>query len=62
MEQCKDGEVILLDVGAEYANYASDLTRCIPVNGRFTERQRAVYTTQCYTLRKRQKNYWFLEL
>lgn len=41
--QCKDGDVILLDVGAEYANYASDLTRCLPVNGRFTDRQRAVY-------------------
>lgn len=41
--QCKDGDVILLDVGAEYANYASDLTRSIPVNGRFTERQKAVY-------------------
>lgn len=40
---CKDGEVILLDVGAEYANYSSDLTRCIPVNGRFTARQKAVY-------------------
>ena len=41
--QCKDGDVILLDVGAEYANYSSDLTRCIPVNGRFTERQKKVY-------------------
>mgnify|MGYP000402441611 CR=1 FL=1 len=43
--QCLDGEVILLDVGAEYANYSSDLTRSIPVNGRFTERQRAVYNS-----------------
>lgn len=42
-QQCKDGDVILLDVGAEYANYSSDLTRCIPVNGRFTARQKAVY-------------------
>lgn len=42
-KQCKDGDVILLDVAAEYANYASDLTRCLPVNGRFTKRQRAVY-------------------
>lgn len=41
--RCKDGDVILLDVGAEYANYASDLSRCIPVNGRFNERQKAVY-------------------
>jgi Xaa-Pro aminopeptidase len=42
-QQCQDGEVMLLDVGAEYANYSSDLTRCIPVNGRFTPRQKAVY-------------------
>jgi Xaa-Pro aminopeptidase len=42
-QQCQDGDVILLDVGAEYANYSSDLTRCIPVNGRFTTRQKAVY-------------------
>lgn len=42
-KQCKEGDVILLDVGAEYANYASDLTRCIPVNGRFTPRQKEVY-------------------
>ncbi len=40
---CKDGELLLLDVAAEYANYNSDLTRTIPVNGRFTDRQRAVY-------------------
>lgn len=42
-QQCKDGDVILLDVGAEYANYASDLSRSLPVNGRFTARQKAVY-------------------
>ena len=42
-QQCKDGDLILMDVGAEYANYSSDMTRTIPVNGRFTERQRAVY-------------------
>ena len=41
--QCKDGDVILLDVGAEYANYSSDLTRVIPVNGRFTDRQKQIY-------------------
>jgi Xaa-Pro aminopeptidase len=40
---CKDGDVILLDVAAEYANYASDLTRCLPVNGTFTKRQKDVY-------------------
>ncbi|MDB5269990.1 MAG: X-Pro aminopeptidase, partial [Hymenobacter sp.] len=41
--QCQDGEVILLDFGAEYANYAADLSRSIPVNGKFTPRQRQVY-------------------
>lgn len=40
---CKAGDVLLMDVGAEYGNYASDMTRCIPVSGRFTARQRAVY-------------------
>jgi len=43
--ECKDGEVILMDFGAEYANYASDMTRCVPVNGKFTERQKAVYNS-----------------
>ncbi|MCC5920198.1 MAG: aminopeptidase P family protein [Cyclobacteriaceae bacterium] len=42
-DECKDGDLILFDVGAVYGNYASDMSRTIPVNGRFTERQRAVY-------------------
>ena len=42
-QPCNDGDLILLDVGAEYANYSSDMTRTIPVNGRFTKRQREVY-------------------
>ena len=42
-QECKDGEVILLDFGAEYANYNADMTRSIPVSGRFTQRQRDVY-------------------
>jgi Xaa-Pro aminopeptidase len=41
--QCKDGDMLLMDVGAEYANYSSDMTRTIPVNGRFTDRQKSVY-------------------
>ncbi|WP_313215153.1 Xaa-Pro aminopeptidase [Soonwooa sp.] len=41
--QLKDGDLILLDVGAEYANYSSDLTRTIPVNGKYTPRQKQVY-------------------
>lgn len=40
---CKDGEVILMDFGACYANYNADLTRCLPVNGKFTKRQKEVY-------------------
>ena len=40
---CKDGDVILMDFGAEYANYSSDLTRCVPVNGKFSKRQKEVY-------------------
>ncbi len=42
-QRCNDGDIILMDVGAEYGNYASDLTRSVPVNGRFTDRQKAVY-------------------
>jgi len=42
-QQCKDGDLLLMDVGAEYANYNADMTRTIPVNGKFTKRQRAVY-------------------
>lgn len=53
--QCHDGDVILLDVGAEYANYASDLTRCIPVNGRFTDRQKEVYNSVLHVKNVAQK-------
>ncbi len=42
-QECKDGDILLMDVGAEYANYNADMTRSIPVNGRFTDRQKAVY-------------------
>ena len=41
--QCKSGELILLDVAAEYGNYSSDLTRTLPVSGKFNDRQKAVY-------------------
>lgn len=40
---CKDGDLLLMDVGAEYGNYCADMTRCIPVNGKFSGRQKAVY-------------------
>ena len=42
-QQCKAGDLLLLDIAAEYANYSSDLTRTIPVSGRYSERQKAVY-------------------
>ncbi|WP_242131213.1 aminopeptidase P family protein [Aestuariivivens marinum] len=42
-QQCKAGDLILMDIGAEYANYSSDMTRTIPVSGRFNKRQKAVY-------------------
>ena len=42
-KQCKDGELILMDVGAEYANYSSDMTRTIPVSGRYSQRQKDIY-------------------
>jgi Xaa-Pro aminopeptidase len=41
--ECIDGDFILMDVGAEYGNYNADMTRCIPVSGRFTDRQKDVY-------------------
>lgn len=41
--ECKDGELILMDFGAEYGGYAADLSRTIPVNGKFTRRQKTVY-------------------
>jgi Xaa-Pro aminopeptidase len=52
---CKEGDVILLDVGAEYANYSSDLTRCIPVSGKFTERQKAVYNAVLHVKKEAEK-------
>ncbi len=48
---CHDGDLLLLDVGAEYGNYNADMTRTVPVNGKFTERQRAVYNAVLRVLR-----------
>lgn len=42
-EECKDGEMLLMDFGAEYGGYCADLTRTVPVNGKFTRRQKTVY-------------------
>jgi Xaa-Pro aminopeptidase len=42
-KKCQDGDLLLLDFGAEYANYNGDCTRCIPVNGTFSSRQKEIY-------------------
>ncbi len=42
---CKDGELVLMDFGAEYGGYCADLTRTVPVNGKFTKRQKEVYNS-----------------
>lgn len=52
---CKDGEMILVDFGVCYANYNSDTTRCLPVNGKFSPRQRAVYESVLYCLKEGSK-------
>lgn len=51
-QRCNDGDILLLDFGAEYANYAADLTRSIPVNGQFSQRQRAVYNAVLKVMRE----------
>ncbi len=50
-QACKDGDLVLMDFGAEYANYAADLTRVVPVNGRFNDRQRDVYNAVLKVMR-----------
>ncbi|MFN8887999.1 MAG: aminopeptidase P N-terminal domain-containing protein [Cyclobacteriaceae bacterium] len=52
---CKDGDILLLDVGAEYANYNADLTRSIPLNGRYSKRQREVYDAVLRVMRAANK-------
>jgi len=49
--ECKDGELVLMDFGAEYGNYCADLTRTVPVSGKFTRRQKTVYNA-CLHLHK----------
>ena len=48
---CRDGELLLLDVAASYANYNADMTRTVPVSGRFTRRQRQIYNAVLRMLR-----------
>ena len=52
---CKDGDVLLLDVGAEYANYNADMTRTIPVNGKYSKRQKDVYNSVLKVMRHAMK-------
>jgi Xaa-Pro aminopeptidase len=54
-KRCEDGELVLIDTGADYANYASDMTRTIPVNGRFTKRQKEVYNAVLRVQREAKK-------
>jgi Xaa-Pro aminopeptidase len=51
-ETCKNGDLLLLDVGASYANYNADMTRTIPVNGRFSPRQKQVYNSVLKVMRQ----------
>ena len=54
-QECKDGDILLMDFGAEYANYSSDLTRTVPVNGRFTNRQKSVYNSVLLVMKEATK-------
>ncbi|HSZ72398.1 MAG TPA: aminopeptidase P N-terminal domain-containing protein [Cytophagaceae bacterium] len=54
-KKCQDGELILMDFGAAYGNYASDLTRTIPVNGTFSPRQKEVYQSVLHILKEATK-------
>ncbi len=49
---CRDGEVILFDFGAEYANYNADMSRSVPVNGKFTDRQKSVYNSVHHVMKE----------
>ena len=52
---CKDGDMVLLDFGVCYANYNSDTTRCFPVNGKFSKRQKEVYQSVLHCLKEGSK-------
>ena len=54
-KECMGGDILLMDFGAEYANYASDLTRTVPVNGRFSPRQKNVYNSVLYVMKEATK-------
>ncbi|MDL2315344.1 aminopeptidase P N-terminal domain-containing protein [Bacteroidales bacterium OttesenSCG-928-C19] len=54
-KRCSDGELLLFDIGCEYQNYCSDCSRTIPVNGKFTERQKACYNAVLNVFEKAKK-------
>ena len=54
-KKCKYGDILLMDFGAEYANYASDLTRTVPVSGRFTKRQAKIYNSVLFVMKEATK-------
>ena len=54
-KMCKDGDILLMDFGAEYANYASDMTRTVPVNGVFSKRQKSVYNSVLHVMKEATK-------
>jgi Xaa-Pro aminopeptidase len=54
---CKDGDLLLMDFGAEYANYCADMSRTIPVNGKFTNRQKACYESVLHVFHEAKKLY-----
>ena len=54
-KKCKDGDVLLMDFGAEYANYASDLTRTVPVSGVFSKRQKEIYHSVLHVMKEATK-------
>ena len=54
-QECKEGDVILFDFGAEYANYNADMSRSIPVSGRFTSRQKEVYNAVLHVMKEATK-------
>jgi len=56
-QECKDGDLLLMDFGAEYANYSADMSRTIPVNGRFSERQKECYNAVLRVFKKTKELY-----
>jgi len=54
-QECKAGDVILFDFGAEYANYNADMSRSVPVSGRFTQRQKQVYNAVLHVMKEATK-------